>query len=87
MIKTCKTCKLWEKCGPNYYPSRRAMGGYCTSPKMVEGTGSFGADTLEYSYDEGGSFWTGPNFGCVHHKATNQKEKVHIVVGDMAYDD
>ena len=24
------------------------------------------SDCLIYSYDEGGSFWVGPDFGCVH---------------------
>lgn len=23
-------------------------------------------DRLIYDYDEGGGFWVGPNFGCVH---------------------
>lgn len=66
-MSTCKTCKLWEKCGPKSYPTRQGVGGYCTSPKLVEGVGLYERDTLEYSYNEGGSFWTGPDFGCVHH--------------------
>lgn len=26
-----------------------------------------------YDYDEGGSFWVGPNFGCVHFKKKEVK--------------
>lgn len=48
----------------------RADSGHCTCPKIHEReTGpECGPDDdhLVYSYNEGGSFWVGPQFGCVH---------------------
>ena len=43
----------------------------CSNTKLTEeyGSTSYGNDMLVYSYNEGGWFWTGPDFGCVHHKA------------------
>lgn len=64
-IGRCKTCRL------------RTDDGYCTSLKIRED--DFGAapkldDELVYSYYEGGSFWVGQNFGCVHWEPlTNEK--------------
>jgi hypothetical protein len=44
-------------------------GGICRSDKLIEDWGQgHGADMLVYPYSEGGSFWTGPDFGCVHHE-------------------
>lgn len=46
-------------------------GGWCESPKIVEGwCKSYEEmnDMLIYPHDEGGSFLVGPKFGCVHHK-------------------
>jgi hypothetical protein len=57
------------------YPKRRASeakkaGGLCQSEKLNEDWGqSYGADMLIYEFGEGGGFWTGPDFGCVHHQA------------------
>jgi len=54
----CGTCK------------HRSDSGLCTSGKMVEYGDSDGCctdDMLVYPYNEGGSFWVGPYFGCVHH--------------------
>lgn len=47
--------------------TENVAGGYCTSDKFSEARGH-APDTFVYSYDEDGSFWTGPQFGCVHHK-------------------
>jgi hypothetical protein len=47
----------------------RRAGGICRSEKLTENWGQeHGADMLLYEYDEGGGFWTGPDFGCVHHE-------------------
>lgn len=53
----CKDCQF------------RSVDGYCDSKHFVEG--HYDADEkhpadLVYSYYEGGSFWVGPEFGCVH---------------------
>jgi hypothetical protein len=55
----CETCK-W-----------RSEGGYCeNNEKILEGDHweKNKEDQLVYSYQEGGSFWVGPKFGCVHHE-------------------
>jgi hypothetical protein len=64
-MKTCKTCKHWMPYSDKY-PKRRAL---CKSEKLVEDWGdNYGADMLVYEYSGGGAFWTGPDFGCVHHQ-------------------
>jgi hypothetical protein len=73
-METCKTCKHWMP-HSNKYPKSHARedkkaGGLCQSEKLVEDWGGgHGADMLIYEYLEGGGFWTGPDFGCVHHQA------------------
>ena len=58
-MNNCITCLFRDKRG------------YCKSEKLDE---SFGQsekekkDMLIYSYSEGGGFWVGEYFGCVHHK-------------------
>jgi hypothetical protein len=56
---TCQTCK------------HRDAGGYCNSDKLQEDWGNCTedqkSDMLLYSFMESGRFWTGPNFGCIHH--------------------
>lgn len=68
-IGNCETCSNWVKYtdmerGPPF-PSAKMEGGICTSKKFVEDC-DYALDMLVYSYDEGGKFWTGPKFGCVH---------------------
>ncbi len=56
----CETCK-W-----------RSDGGFCkNNEKILEGDHweENKEDQLVYSYQEGGSFWVGPKFGCVHHES------------------
>ena len=56
--KYCETCMF-------------NVGGYCTNVKLNDGfrfTDEESQDMLIYSYEEGGAFWVGPKFGCVHHK-------------------
>ena len=52
----------------------RDADGLCVCPKIHEAENYIGGadpadDELVYSYYEGGSFWVGPNFGCVHGEA------------------
>jgi hypothetical protein len=73
-METCKTCKHWmpysywlPKCSAS---EAKKAGGPCQSEKLVEDWGDgYGADMLIYEYSEGGWFWTGPDFGCVHHQS------------------
>lgn len=53
----CETCR-W-----------RDDKGFCRNEKLTEDEGQNGDwkdDALIYSYSEGGGFWVGPRFGCVH---------------------
>ena len=70
----CKTCKHWEKVVPRegrHYVKGYVEGGYCENEgKIIEGEpyDEHPQDVMIYSYQEGGYFWVGPNFGCVHHE-------------------
>lgn len=70
----CKTCKHWtsfRKAYPSSGCTERFHGGICMSPKLMEATyddDNYAPDTLVYPYQEDGDFWTGPEFGCVHHE-------------------
>ena len=68
----CRTCMHWLKYTSKYPAGgpreEKKAGGWCQSEKLTEGHWqSMAADMLAYSYMEGGEFWTGPDFGCVHH--------------------
>ena len=56
----CETCK------------KRDVNGRCTSEKVDEDYGYSDEkkqDMLIYDYTEGGGFWVGPKFGCIHHES------------------
>ena len=53
----CATCVRWDEKSPD--------SGICTSSKLIGG--GYLKDALMCC--EGGYFWTGPQFGCVHHEA------------------
>lgn len=70
-MPSCKTCKHWVRYSVKYPRSKEAddkmAGGICESEKFWEGDWyGHPPDALVYPYDEGGEFWTGPEFGCVH---------------------
>ena len=73
----CKTCKHWTRVQEKYPDAFKSLdenaGGICGSEKLTEDWGEHGADMLVYSYPEGGEFWTGLDFGCVHHEASDPK--------------
>lgn len=77
----CATCKHWvsylEKY-PNgilYHGSDVTIGGICQSLKLAEASDEERQpDMLVYTYDEGGKFWTGPEFGCVHHQPKGEPD-------------
>lgn len=68
-MEHCKTCRFWKH-RPIAYPrlptSPEQKGGICENEHLVESS-PFLPDNLVYPYDEGAAFWTGPEFGCVHH--------------------
>lgn len=74
MPNLCKTCVHWNKPLEVYpmgiFRASELAGGYCKSDKIVERAyqAAYDLDSLTYPYDEGADFWTGPDFGCVHHK-------------------
>jgi hypothetical protein len=84
-MSTCKSCHHWEKLVVVPYNkttgvftrtanlsvdhSIKVSGGYCGSSKLKEPIGGYELDSLVYSYDESGGFWTGPDFGCIHYSA------------------
>lgn len=65
-MKKCETCKHWtQEYRLDTFDPRRT-GRYCSHGKLHEAR-NYEPDALVYDYDEGGGFWTGPQFGCVHH--------------------
>lgn len=57
-MNTCKTCSFRQK------------DGYCSNEKLMENWGQSDEqkiDMLLYTHSEGGGFWVGPNFGCIHY--------------------
>ena len=64
MKKVCKNCQ-WR--GTEKNPRN------CQCPKIHEkwsGEENINDDCMAYSYDEGGWFEVGDNFGCVHFEST-----------------
>lgn len=54
--RVCKNCKWRDEEGHD-----------CQNSKIKEGvSGERKDDELVYSFPEGGGFWVGENFGCVH---------------------
>jgi len=68
--KTCKTCKHWNADNKNNSEYRGVGVRVCECGKITEPMNLNGSalDAMIYSYDESGWFWTGPEFGCVHHE-------------------
>ena len=88
-METCKTCKHWMPYSDKYPKDRaseaKKAGGLCRSGKLVEDWGNgYGADMLIYEYPEGGGFWTGPDFGCVHHQAADGEGRFGAVAASFA---
>jgi hypothetical protein len=72
-ITYCRTCKhALPECKDVHCP----IGYYeCTSEKIRESgyPTETTEDSLVYSYDEGGAFYVGARFGCVHHEEKTAK--------------
>ena len=68
-MNTCRTCVHWVEDG--LPPVGHEDMKWCVCPKISEPTdlmNDTSTDLMVYSYDEGGGFHTGPDFGCVHHR-------------------
>lgn len=65
-MATCKTCVHWTEKAPYAQPERFALRA-CGCRKLQESFDGHERDSLCYSYTEDGTFYTGPDFGCVHH--------------------
>jgi hypothetical protein len=71
-MNTCETCKWWDT--DSHWPNDlgKSTKHACGSPKLTSDSYNNGeynsSDSLVYEYDEGGDFYSGPNFGCVHHE-------------------
>ena len=66
-MKHCETCIHWDDKVETWLTKRQVR--ECKNhEKLMEGFGDAVPDGLCYSYEEGGTFYTGPKFGCVHHK-------------------
>jgi hypothetical protein len=65
-MATCKTCAHWTEEAPYDQPEREVVR-RCSCIKLQEGLYDLDRDSLCYPYTEGGVFYTGPDFGCVHH--------------------
>lgn len=63
-MEHCKNCRWWE----NSECTNRVKIG---EPMSIDADISGLTDQLCYSYDEGGYFDTGPEFGCVHFAPKN----------------
>ena len=78
-MKTCETCKWHNVDRHMHNKDEAANGAFCVCPKLYEGGLSpdgekaFARDHLVYSYIESGRFWTGHDFGCVHHCETRRQ--------------
>ena len=70
----CKNCKHWEPCIPAAneeklkFAPMQSLGGWCNNENLKErfGDSAHTENSLVYSYEEGGGFWTGAKFGCVN---------------------
>lgn len=61
-MKTCKTCAYWKGQDFQNYGYRK-----CTHDSVDSG-GLDGCAITDGDLDDTVSFYTGPNFGCVHHE-------------------
>jgi len=73
-MNTCKDCTYWKQVEQTTN-LRKALnlqnffkGGACHHEKLGENSEEYcyRSDELNYPYDEGGEFWVGADFGCIH---------------------
>jgi hypothetical protein len=65
----CETCKHRDSTATPASPCLHNYRVCNNGNKLLEGHGwDDNDDSLIYAYDEGGCFYVGPKFGCVHHE-------------------
>lgn len=75
MEARCKNCKWWDsensslRNNDTFACTNPKLGEYCDVRERLGADYESASDTLEYEYNEGGSIFTGPDFGCVHFEA------------------
>lgn len=75
-MKHCKTC-TWRVDGEEGFECKNRE-------KIGERLHTHEADdALTYSYDEGGYFRPGPEFGCVHHEEKEGVVELTLALGDL----
>ncbi len=71
-IDRCSTCKHWDagnEIAKFCSEGRQFRFGRCLSDKLIDDDGDHSsADVLMYPFSEGGDFYPGQDFGCVHHE-------------------
>jgi hypothetical protein len=68
----CGTCKFRYTVDSTHELAYNDDKGGCENPKLHDKRYSRARDELAYSYDEGGWFEVGPDFGCVHWQAAKE---------------
>ena len=66
-MSTCQTCTYWSDRAPFDRPQNHVLR-HCKNEKLTDCLYKNAEDELVYGYQEDGGFYTGPKFGCVHHK-------------------
>lgn len=82
-MNRCKTCKFWDRAelDNEFYHDNM---GLCSSNKLNDNDYydrefriANKEDMLIYQWHEGGNFYTGSEFGCVHHKEEAKNEQAN----------
>lgn len=83
-MNRCKTCKYWSQDREDEFELSGDDIGKCTNNKISENDSNDNdfreankLDMLIYKYYEGGTFYTGSEFGCVHHKEEAKNEQAN----------
>ena len=73
-MNTCQSCAYWNK-NETPYNGQEYIIRQCENEKLQEGIylEHQQEDALYYTYEEGGRFYTGPSFGCIHHTKREKK--------------
>ena len=66
-MNTCKDCKWWQDVVHRKHK-------YCNHPDLMplDDTADYKLDSLLY-WDKNEKFWSGPDFGCIHHEPKDEK--------------
>lgn len=72
-MNICQTCRWWEDAEEGEFAGSYPIFKVCTNPKLnlvyQAQVGSRDGAGASASDEDGLGFWTGPEFGCIHHEA------------------